>query len=253
MCILAAYNNRSWKLVIQKKDIPYSLLAGFFLALHFATWTTSLSYTTISSAAILSSTQPLYISFFGWLLLKESISPREIIALLISFAGAIILGGGDMQLGSRAIWGDLLAMMSGAFSAGYFLAGRKLRIHIELTNYLTVVYTSAAICLGIMALLVKNPFAPYPGSVWFWLLMLIIFPTMTGHSMYNWALKYFSAHKVGMASFIEPVFTSLLAYLIFKEAPALGTYLGGLLIFTGLYISMFTGNAPVKETTGLLE
>ena len=195
------------------------ITGGLFLALHFATWIKCLSYTKIASAAILSGTQPLFVSFFGWLLLKEKLKSMDTLGLIIAFAGGIVISGGDWQLGGKELMGDIMAIISGMFAAGYFLVGRKIRKNIEITNYLGLLYTSAAFWLALLSLSVHNSFYPYPKDVFFWIFMLAIFPTLMGHSLYNWSLKYLSAHRVGMATFIEPLLTSFQAFIFFSEIP----------------------------------
>jgi len=239
----AWYKNRSLSLRIPREDIPYSLLAGLFLGLHFATWITCLGYTTISSATILVNTQPLFVTFLGWIFLKEKVEKWDIIGLALAFLGAVIISGGDLKLSGKEFMGDMLALVSGFFAAIYFLFGRKTRPRVELNNYMSIVYGAAAFFLGTLAVIAGNPFAPYSSSVWFWIAMMVIFPTLMGHSLLNWSLKYISAHKVGLALYVEPVLASVLAYLVFNQVPHMETYIGGVLILTGVMLSMGKGKA----------
>ncbi len=235
---LAMSRNRKFKLVIPGAEVPYVLLAGFFLSLHFGLWIYSLTLTKVASASILVSLQPLFVSVLAIKLFKEPLRKRDKAGLTLSFMGAFFISGGDIQLGSREFTGDILAVLSGFCGACYFLAGKKTRHQVELTNYLALVYGTAAVILGLMAWLTGTPMTGYSGNAWFWIIMLALIPTLIGHSFYNWSLKYLSAHRVGMMIYVEPLLSSLLACLFLKESPSWGTYPGALFIFTGLYLTL---------------
>lgn len=53
----------AWKEIgrIRKEDFLCSVGSGVFLALHFATWITSLRYTSVASSTVLVTTQPLFV------------------------------------------------------------------------------------------------------------------------------------------------------------------------------------------------
>ena len=48
-----------------KKQVLLILMSGFFLALHFATWITSLEYTTVASSVVLVTTVPLWVAIIS--------------------------------------------------------------------------------------------------------------------------------------------------------------------------------------------
>src|SRR5699024_3708780 len=54
-----------------RRDLWLALLSGFFLALHFAPWITSLEYTTVASSVVLVTTTPLWVALLSPLTLKE--------------------------------------------------------------------------------------------------------------------------------------------------------------------------------------
>ena len=70
-------------------------------------------------------------------------------------------------------------------------------------------------------------------------MLLALIPTLLGHTLYNYILKFVKAHLVGMTILGEPVGASILAFLIFKEIPPDTIYLGGILIFIGIWIAVW--------------
>jgi drug/metabolite transporter (DMT)-like permease len=65
---------------------------------------------------------------------------------------------------------------------------------------------------------------------------MALFPTLLGHSLFNWSLKYVNATFVSMAILTEPIIASIFAILIFTEIPTLTQIFGSIVILTGLAV-----------------
>lgn len=66
-------------------------------------------------------------------------------------------------------------------------------------------------------------------------LLLAVFSTILGHSIFSWCLKYFSPAFVSASKLCEPVVAAILAAFLFGELPAPLQLLGGGLILGGVY------------------
>ena len=66
-------------------------------------------------------------------------------------------------------------------------------------------------------------------------ILLAVFSTLLGHSIFSWCLKYFTPSFVSAAKLMEPVVASILAAFLFREIPTALQLLGGGLILSGLY------------------
>ena len=139
-----------------------ALLSGLFLAVHFATWISSLEFTTVASSAVLVSTTPLWVALFTPIFLKEKVRPAVLVGMAVALVGGVIIGLSDMctltggrlvcpDLGTltqgEAFLGNLLALAGALAATGYFLIGRRLRERMSLVSYVSVVYAMAAIVL----------------------------------------------------------------------------------------------------------
>ncbi len=240
---LGRLNQREWIL---------ALLSGLFLALHFATWITSLEYTTVASSVVLVTTTPLWVALFAPLVLRERVGTAALVGLFLALAGGIIVGLSDtcsLQTGSltcpplrtfiggTAFLGDLLALFGAWMAAGYMLVGRKLRAKMELIPYIFIVYGVAALVLMVVMLgLGKSPLQ-LPPMAYLWFLLLALVPQLFGHSIFNWALKYLPASFVSVTLLGEPVGSTILAYLIFRETPGWVKIGGAVLILAGIWLA----------------
>lgn len=240
---------------LTRRDLSLGLLSGVFLAIHFATWISSLEYTSIASSVVLVSTGPLWVALLSPLFLKEPITKPILIGMLLTLLGGTIIGLSDSChvsnglvcppfsefVQGRAFLGNFLALVGAWAVAGYLIIGRKLRGGMSLIPYIFMVYGIAAIVLlGIMFSAGQSPLGFSP-ITYIWILLLALVPQLIGHSTYNWALRYMPAALVSITTLGEPIGSAILAYLILGETPMLLTIFGGILILTGIYLASRKG------------
>jgi drug/metabolite transporter (DMT)-like permease len=222
---------------LSKHDFKLAMLSGFFLALHFATWISSLDYTAIANSVVLVNTIPLWVGLLTPLITGDRIQKPTLISMGLSVVGGAIIGFGDFATGGQALWGDLLALVGALCAAIYLLLGRNLRRKLSLLSYVTLCYGSAALVLWLVVLLFGLPITGFSTQTVaaFWAMAII--SQILGHSSYNWALKWFSTGFVAVALLGEPIGSTILAYLIFNEGLTWLKFSGGLLILAAIYIA----------------
>ncbi len=249
---VAASTHRRELTSLKRNELLLALLSGFFLAIHFATWITSLQYTTVASSVVLVSTIPLWVALLSPFTIKEPIRRAVLIGLVLALVGGVVVGLSDSCsitkagltcpslsnfLHGRAFLGDLLALCGAIAGAAYLLIGRKLRAKMSLISYISLVYGMAAIVLVIIMLSAhENPFG-YSAHIYIWLILLAVIPQLIGHSTFNWALGYLSAAYVSITLLGEPIGSTILAYFILHEKPSPIKLVGGVLILVGIYIA----------------
>jgi len=221
---------------IRGKVLIVTLLSGIFLGFHFATWITSLDHTSISNSVVLVTTQPIWVAILSHFLLKEKINLATLSAILLALSGSFIISGGDFQIAKANFLGDVLALIGAILAGAYLLCGRVVRQKLSLISYIFTVYFISAFVLGILCIIWGTHLYPYPSKTFLWFILLGLVPTIIGHTLYNWALKYLKAYLVAINILGEPVGATILAYLIFKQAPAPLTYLGATAIFGGIFL-----------------
>ena len=112
------------------------------------------------------------------------------------------------------------------------------REHASTTVYTYLVYSACAAVLLIMCIVQGNSLLGYGISGIIVGLLLAVFSTILGHSIFSWCLKYFSPSFVSASKLCEPVVAAILAAFLFGETPVPLQLLGGALILGGvLYYS----------------
>jgi drug/metabolite transporter (DMT)-like permease len=236
---------------LNRSELILGIIAGLFLAVHFATWISSLEYTTVASSVVFVSTGPLWVALLSPIFLNERITRAAIVGLCIAILGGILIGLSDAcswngglrcpQLGyilrGPAMWGNFLALAGAWAVSGYIMIGRKVRAKISLIPYIFLVYGISAIALITMMLAAGESVRGYSTKTYGWIFLLALFPQLIGHSTYNWALRYLPASFVAVTTLAEPVGSAILAYFILEEFPTRGVLIGGLLILIGIYLA----------------
>lgn len=249
---IAASTHRRELTSLNRSDLLMALLSGFFLALHFATWITSLQYTTVASSVVLVSTIPLWVALLSPFTIKEPIRSAVAVGLILALVGGAIVGISDSCsitagrltcpsvvnfMHGRAFLGDVLAVCGAIAGAGYLLIGRKLRTKMSLVSYISLVYGMAAIVLIIIMFSARENPIGYSPMIYLWLVLLAVIPQLMGHTTFNWALGYLSAAYVSITLLGEPIGSTILAYIILNEKPTVIKLIGGVLILVGIYIA----------------
>ncbi len=225
---------RGW----EKKDVAWLIFSGIFLSLHFASWITSLKYTSVASSVVLVTTHPIFVGIGSWVFLKERPGLNLILGIGLSVIGSGLIGYGDMALSKEAVVGDGLALLGALAASGYFLVGRKMRKNQDLLAYVFPVYSTAGLVLILFSLFFQKPFFGYSSSTYLLFLLLAVIPQLIGHTTFNWALKYLPASIVAITILGEPIGSTILAYFILGEGLTTWKVIGGILIFTGILIAL---------------
>ena len=220
------------------RDGAAAFASGVFLAFHFATWILSLDYTSVASSTVLVTLQPVFVVLGSYIFLKETVSKKALLAGLLAIVGSVIIGLSDFRIGGMALWGDFLALSGAVLIAVYMLIGRRLRQRLSLTAYTFLVYGACSVTLLLMDILTGTPLAPYSAQNWLLFLAMALIPTIMGHSLLNWNLKYLPASTVSVSVLGEPIGASILAGIFLHEMPAGLQVIGVGLILIGIYFFM---------------
>jgi drug/metabolite transporter (DMT)-like permease len=218
-----------------------AVLAGGLLALHFASWITSLRLTSVAASAVLVSLSPVFAWGFSGVFLRERPGRRQAAGIGLAVLGAVVIALGDWRAGGHgALLGDLLALVGAACGGAYFVIGRRLRAELGLVAYIAPVYAVAAAVLLTWAGLRAQAFVAYPAGDWAIFAALAVGPMLIGHGGLNYALRYLPAYTVNVAALGEPVGATVIAWLLpaVAEAPGASAVAGGALALAGIALAL---------------
>lgn len=223
---------------VDRKTLVLSILSGVFLALHFVLWFESLLHTSVASSTTIVCTEVIWVSLGYCLFLKGKLSGKAICAIAVTLVGSLLIALADSASGGSHLYGDILSLLGAIAVAAYVLLGRVVRTTASTTVYTYIVYSACVAVLFAMCALQQQNLFGYGITAIGVGLMLAIFSTILGHSIFSWCLKYFSPAFVSASKLCEPVVAAILAAILFGEIPVPMQLLGGGLILGGvLYYS----------------
>lgn len=235
---------------LTRRNAPYALLAGLLLGLHFATWISSLSYTSVAASTSLGTTTPVWVALSSWLVLGIAPAFTALLGMLVAILGGALIGFGGVAEGvnSAPLLGNALALTGAVAAAAYLLLGRAAQNRgLSLQAYVGVAYGVAALSLLPLPLLFGYGYTGYTSETYLWILLLALIPQLIGHTSYNYAVKHMDPTLVATVILLEPIGASVLALLIFSEVPPPLTLLGALILLGGVALTARNNRAAVEE------
>ncbi len=233
-----------WRKIIDRPPAiiawRWAVIAGVALALHFASWLTSLSYTSIVASTTLVTTSPLWVALFtwGW----QGVAPRRLTWLGMGFAliGSFLIGsdGSNASPTHAPLLGNTLALIGAMAASLYFLSGRLAQQQgLSIRHYAVIAYTTAAIVLLPLPIVFGADYFSYSCNTYSYLGLMALVPQIIGHTSLNWAMRWVSPLFVTLVILLEPVFAGFLGFLLFQERPGLWMMLGAGVLLIGIAIA----------------
>jgi drug/metabolite transporter (DMT)-like permease len=228
---------------LRPRQLVSSVLAGLFLAAHFAAWLPSLSMTTVAASTALVTTTPI------WTALAARLSgvrlPRPVWwGLALAVLGAALIAGVDVTVSWEALAGDALATLGAICAGGYMLAGARARERLSTSAYAVICYSVCAVTLAVAALLFRIPLAGFSARDW-WLIGAITFcAQLLGHTLLNLVLSAVGPTVVGLAILLEVPGALLVALVLLHQVPPLLAVPGMVAVVIGVALVIRSSSSP---------
>jgi drug/metabolite transporter (DMT)-like permease len=218
---------------LARADVMAAAAAGALFSLDVTLWALSLQFTSVSSAALLVSMDPVFVAIFATVLFGERPTAAMLAGMGIAVAGAVIITLGDFRISGRALAGDALALAAALAETGYLLLGRHVRRRVDTLRYVSIVYGACALCVWVMLLATKTP-ARVSGHDLEMSFALALSATVVGHTLVSKSLGHMPAAVVAISFLSQPIITAALAYLILHQVVAPLTAIGGAIALAGV-------------------
>jgi len=206
--------------------------SGLALAVHFGTWVTALTLTSVASATALVCLQIAWV--VAWQLLRgERYGVGVVAGLVLAFCGVLVVSGVDLTLSTRSLVGDVLALAGGVAGATYMVIGSRARQSLTTTTYTFVVYGTCAAVLLVASVVAGQPLAGYPLGQWGLLVLVTLTSQLLGHSVFNHLLATISPVVVSLAQLLEVPGAALIAAVFLAQVPPAGALAGLAMVLAG--------------------
>ena len=219
------FNRSQFK--VKLKDIWCFLGTGIVSLLLFSTcYFSALNYTSLAVAAILLYTAPFFVMLMSLFLFKEKMNSKKIFALLLAFAGCVLVSGvgGDTVFSWKGI---LLGLGSGFFYALYSIFGRY-AINRGYGAWTMTFYTFLFCSIGCAFLSDWQVIGAVmsDGVYVLWILGLGFVTAFLPYVLYSTGLEYMESSKASILASVEPVVSAVFGVVVFHEPLSLWGVLG---------------------------
>jgi drug/metabolite transporter (DMT)-like permease len=221
---------------VNRKNLFVPLIGGVFSGLDLGIWSISLGFTSAANATLLGNTAPLWVALGAMLIFREKLQKKYWVGLFLAMSGASLIVSTDFLIHPSLGWGDIIALLTGLFYAGYYLTAEFGRRSIDAVSYIWIVFLSASLTLFVLNMLLGNPLAGFSQQTILIFIATAIISQLIGYLMSSYALGHLPASVVSVTMVGQPIMTALLAIPLLGEVPGRSQIMGGLVALAGIYL-----------------
>ena len=235
---------------IEKSDYKIIVLLSLFEPfLYFIGENFGLQYITASTASIIISTIPLFMPLLGFMFFKEKVLRNNIIGLIISFIGVLIVVLNNNVAISGEIKGFLLLFVAVFAALAYTVVIKK--ITYRYNAFTIVVWQNIIASIAFFPLFMYYDFSLFT-EIGFtmdfkYIVLLGILASNGAFLLYTFAFKFFKVSQIGLFSNLIPIFTIITSFFVFNESLSVVKFIGILLVFVGLFIAEYKSIKAYKK------
>lgn len=226
---------------VRLKDIPHFLGLGFGSVLFFtACYFTAIRMMTLSMAAILLYTSPIWVMLLSVLLFREKMTARKLLALAVSFLGCVFVSGFGSDESITSPSGILIGLGAGLGYGLYSILGTiALRRYSTYTVTAYTFVTAAAGSLFLCSLpdlwhkITVCPRKPY---LCFFIILTGLVTAVIPFLLYTLGLEQVEASRAAILATVEPMVATLIGVVVFHEYMTMSSALGILCIISAIVL-----------------
>lgn len=233
---------------ISPKDIPLFLALGLVSILFFTCcYFTAIRLMTMSTAAILLYTSPIWVMILAVFFLKEKINTKKIIALVLAFAGCVLVSGFG---GKVTPVGILVGLGSGLGYGLYSIFGSfalKKYSPLTVTCYTFLIAGAGSVFVSDPAdLITKISSNSNKPALFGFVLLTSVITAVIPFLLYTLGLNRTTAGRAAVLATVEPAAATLFGFFVMKETIGPVAVLGILLVFAAIMILSIRNKETVR-------
>ena len=222
--ILLTYGKKTFK-KIKEAGVP-GLIGGLFLSTNFVAYMYSMMETTVANVVFIISTQTVFLPIVAYIFLKEKISPRGYVAIMLAMIGVTLMIGDS--LGSGSLKGNLAAL---TIPINFSVLVLIIRKYPKVDMIPAIFYAGILSCL--YGLLLLENFAISTKDIW--LAFLLGVPQLAfGFIFITIGSRTTPAVMVGLLMLMESIFAPIWVWLFYNEIPPISVLIGGIIILSAV-------------------
>jgi drug/metabolite transporter (DMT)-like permease len=224
-----------------RRALGMAVLAGVCLAANVGAWLTALTMTTVASACALAATQSIWAALIA-VLLGHRMPRVAWYGVAIAVVATTLVTGADVNLSTRAVIGDGLALFGAVGGAVYFTIGSVARHRIDNLTYSTLCFTACSLSLLITCLAAGQQLIGYSAETWGKIAIIAIGSQLLGQTLMNMVLRSTSATVLSIGTLGMIPLGGIIAFVWFGQQPPPTAIPGMILMIVGAAIVLRSGS-----------
>ena len=222
--ILLTYGKKTFK-KIKEAGVP-GLIGGLFLSTNFVAYMYSMMETTVANVVFIISTQTVFLPIVAYIFLKEKISPRGYVAIMLAMIGVTLMIGDS--LGTGSLKGNLAAL---TIPINFSVLVLIIRKYPKVDMIPAIFYAGIFSCLYGLFLLEDLSISTKD----IWLSFLLGVPQLAfGFIFITIGSRTTPAVMVGLLMLMESIFAPIWVWLFYNEIPPASVLIGGIIILSAV-------------------
>ncbi|MCC6914126.1 MAG: DMT family transporter [Rhodospirillaceae bacterium] len=222
---------------LDRKDLWLLALAGIFFASDLALWNTSVTLTSVASAAFLANAAPVFVVLGAWLLFRERPSRMFLAGLVVGVGGSAVMMSESLAMSPRNFIGDALSLVAAAFYAAYLLAVARSRKRASTMTLMMFSSAGSAAILWMLAPAMETTLMPTTAEGWLVVIGTALLTQVAGQTLIALSLGYVSSNFSALILLLQPVIPTLAAWILFDETLSGMQVVGAVGIVIGLALA----------------
>lgn len=225
------------KLKIKLRDIWIFACLGIVCFFTYgALYCITIEITSMSTAAVLLYTSPVFIMIMARIFFKEKITKRKALAILITVIGCSLVSGGITA--NSGFLGIITGVLSGFFYGLYSIFGRiaAKKYSPLTTTFYTFIFTAVTSLFFADFGKISETVAVNPAILITFLLYAVVTAVLP-YIFYTGALKYLPLTRAGVVVCVEPVVAMVVGGVIFGDKIGIVGLLGSLMILGAIILT----------------
>ncbi|WP_324633326.1 DMT family transporter [Phormidium sp. CCY1219] len=222
---------------LTREDFWLLIAVGTVASTSLGFWAWSLTQTRVANSTVLRNLTPIFTCLGGWLIWGRRFDGRFLSGMAIALVGAIALGVSDLQIATENFLGDAAALVSAMFYGINLLIVEQLRGKLPASRIL--LWRCAIGTLLTLPIVLCTETRVFPASPTGWLsaIALAVICQAIGQGLLVHSLKRLSAAFVAIALLLEPILTTILAWIFFAEQLTFSNGLAFAVVLVGIYLA----------------
>ena len=216
--------------IIKNSGTP-AVIAGLFLSLSFVAYIVAMSKTSVANVVFIISTQTIFLAVFGFLFLKEKITLKGFISIMLAFAGLIVMLGDSINQGT--LFGNIVAF---AIPINFTILVMIIRKFPELDMVPAIFYSG--IFSGLYGIFLASNLSFSSNDILMGFFLGV--PQLAfGFICVTIGSKSTPAVTVGLLMLLETIFAPIWVWIFLSEVPPISVFVGGSIIISAVILKSF--------------